>query len=190
MLKNTAALTLVLLALAGMNAAAADHFKIDPVHSVAVFRINHAGFSYTYGLAPNLEGEFTFDPADPAACSISVTAPALDISTEHAERDEKILGEDLLNGVDFRTIQFKSTACKEVEKGKYEIIGDLTLLAVTKPITVQAEFVGMGPGYDNEVRCGFDAKFTIKRSDFGITAGLPAIGDEVQLTIGIEGVRD
>jgi len=187
------ATTLLAAAIFGMlapeAAPAADVYKLDPVHSVAVFKTKHLGVSYTYGLAPNLEGEFTYDPDNPEACAITVTAPALDITTEHRERDDHVLGEDFLNAVEHRTMQFRGTGFKKTGESTYEVTGDLTILAVTKPITIEAEFVGCGPVQEGEIRCGFDARFTIKRSDFGISAYLGPVGDEVTLMVGIEGIK-
>lgn len=169
---------------------AADTYKLDPVHSMAVFKINHLGFSNTYGLAPNFEGEFTYDAGDASKCAINVTGKALDITTENSERDDHVLGKDFLNAGEFETMSFKSAEWKETEKGKYEIKGDLTLLGVTKPVTVQAELVGSGTDMKGTSRCGFDALLKIKRSDFGVSAFLPAVGDEVTLMIAIEGIKE
>lgn len=171
------------------GAFAADNYKLDPVHSVAIFKINHLGFSNTYGLAPNLEGEFTYDAEDASKCSITVTVKALDITTENTDRDDHVLGEDFLNAAEFETMSFKSTAWKETEKGKYEVAGDLTILGAAKPVTIQAELVGCGTDMQGNGRCGFDALLKIKRSDFGNSTMLPAIGDDVTLMIGIEGIK-
>ena len=179
----------VVILLSG-TAGAADNYKLDPVHSVAVFKINHLGFSHTYGLAPNLEGEFTYDAQDASKCSIHVSLKALNITTENTERDDHVLGEDFLNAAEFETMSFKSTEWKEGEKGKYEVTGELTLLGVTKPVTVQAELVGFGTDIQGTDRCGFDALLKIKRSDFGNTKALPAVGDDVTLMIGIEGIKE
>lgn len=171
------------------SAVGAETYDIDPVHSVAVFRIKHLGVSYTYGLFPNLSGSFTYDPEDPAACAIEVTASLRDMTTEHPDRDSHLRSEDFFNAAKFAVITFKSTEWKEGEKGKYEVAGELTLLGVTRPVTVAAEWVGRGTDMHGDDRCGFDATLTIKRSDFGMDGFLDAAGDEVRLQIGIEGIK-
>jgi len=67
--------------------------------------------------------------------------------------------------------------------------GALTLRGITKPLTVKLERTGRGPGMRGEYRSGFETTFTIKRTDFGMDALLPALGDEVRLTVAVEGIR-
>ncbi|MBP8129644.1 MAG: polyisoprenoid-binding protein [Candidatus Hydrogenedentes bacterium] len=184
-----AALLLGFLCFPVSDAVAGDVYQLDPVHSAVVFKVKHLGCSYTYGLAPNLEGEFTYDPEDPGSCSISVTVPAPDITTEHAERDKHVLSEELLNAAKYPTMTFQSTGVKTSAGNRCEVSGNLTIMGVTRAVTFQAELVGCIDDERAGSRCGFDAQFTIKRSDFGFTAFLPAIGDEVTLMIGIEGVK-
>lgn len=165
-------------------------YEIDPIHSVAVFKIKHLNVSYTYGLFPNLSGEFYYDPENPSANTIKVTAPVLDMTTKHEGRDEHLLNEDFLNAPDFGEITFESTAWEAVSPGKFMVTGNLTLLAVTKEVTVLAELVGCAEGREGEKRCGFDARLTINRSDFGMGLMVGPVGEEVSLMIGIEGIRE
>jgi polyisoprenoid-binding protein YceI len=170
-------------------AAGADTFDIDPVHSVAVFRIKHLGVSYTYGLFPNLTGSFTFDAEDPAACAIEVTASLSEMTTRNTDRDTHLRSEDFFDAAKHPAITFKSTEWKALEDGQYEVTGDLTLLGVTRSVTVPVEWVGRAVDPRGDDRCGFDANLAIKRSDFGMDGFLDMIGDEVRLHIGIEGIR-
>jgi polyisoprenoid-binding protein YceI len=184
------ALALVCAALLAVPAQAQEGtYALDPVHSVAVFKIKHLNVSYTYGLFPNLAGEFYYDPEDPTANTIQVTAPVPDMTTEHEGRDTHLQNEDFLNATEFGEVSFTSTAWEELSPGKFKVTGNLTLLAVTKEVTVLAEFVGCGEGREGEKRCGFDAKLTINRSDFGMDLMVGPVGDEVTLMIGIEGIQ-
>ncbi len=64
------------------------------------------------------------------------------------------------------------------------MIGNLTLHGVTKPVVLEVHFIGAGINpIDKAYTVGFEATATIKRSDFGVTTYVPAIGDEVQLNI-------
>jgi len=64
------------------------------------------------------------------------------------------------------------------------ITGNLTLHGVTKPVVLHVRFIGAGVNpIDKAYTVGFEATGTIKRSDFGVTTYLPAVGDEVQLSI-------
>ena len=183
------ALALVCAAVLAVPAFAQEGvYELDPVHSAAVFKIKHMNVSYTYGILPNLTGAFEYHPDDPAANTIKVSAPVIDMTTEHEGRDQHLEGPDFFNVSEFGEISFESTKWEEISPGKFKVTGDLTLLAVTKETTVIAELVGCGEGREGETRCGFDAQFLINRSDFGMGAMVGPIGDEVQLTVGIEGV--
>lgn len=172
---------------AGVHAA---EYLIDPVHSASVFRVNHLGFSYTYGLVPNLEGSFTFDAEKPEDAKITVQANVSDLTTQYFQRDAHLKNEDFFDVEKYPAMRFESASWKPLEGNRYEVTGDLTILAVTKPITITVEFVGEGEGMRGEYRAGFDTQFTIKRSDFGMDYMLEGIGDEVTINVGIEGIRE
>jgi polyisoprenoid-binding protein YceI len=72
--------------------------------------------------------------------------------------------------------------------------GNLTIAGVTKPVRLDVKSMNCGihpmdPKKEKFV-CGFDAETKIKRSDFGVTFALPAVGDDMQLFIGVEGIRN
>ena len=186
MLRN---LALAALLTGAALTAGADDYDLDPVHSVAVYKINHLGTSYSYGLCTDITGTFTFDPQNLAACAIDATVPVANLETKNDMRDDHLLGADWFNAKAFSTITFKSTKWEKAKDGHYKVTGDLTILGKTKEVTFTAEHVGTKDGLRGETRCGFDTTFTIKRSDFGMTGMLENIGDEVTLTIGLEGVK-
>ena len=69
--------------------------------------------------------------------------------------------------------------------------GNLTIMGVTKPVTLKITHMKCGVHPFNKKNvCGFDATASIKRSDFGVKYGLPAIGDEMQLDFEVEAVKD
>ena len=173
------------------SAKVASDFKIDGVHSSVIFKINHLGTSNFYGRINMAEGEFTFDPASPDSASINVTLKTDNIDSGNAQRDGHLKSPDFFDAKQFPTITFKSTGVKKVGDG-YQLTGDLTLHGQTKPIT--AKFVHIGEkdaGAKFGYRSGFEATFTIKRSDFGMKfmAENGMLGDEVAVTASLEGVR-
>ena len=70
-----------------------------------------------------------------------------------------------------------------------EVAGELTLRGVTKPVTATVKEVGSGKGPKGEERIGFETSFQLKRSDFDIKYGLPAISDDVFVTVTCEGIK-
>jgi hypothetical protein len=98
-----------------------------------------------------------------------------------------INSDDFLNVGKFPTATFKATTIKLTGKRTADITGDLTLRGVTKPVTVAATFnqAGVNP-VDRTYSLGFAGKAKIKRTDFGVSAYAPALGDEVTLELEAE----
>jgi polyisoprenoid-binding protein YceI len=178
---------------AAATRAAANSFKIDSVHSSVVYRIRHLGVSNFYGRFGNKSGTFTLDPASPETASINVTIEAESVDSGNPNRDKHLKSPDFFNAVQFPTITFKSTSVKKTGEHTFEVTGDLTLLGQAKPVTAKLEYFGekdTGPKFGH--RAGFEATFTIKRTDFGMsfmTEG-GALGNEVTVIAAMEGTKE
>jgi polyisoprenoid-binding protein YceI len=180
---------LVLIVLVASTARAADTYAVDPVHSSVSFMISHAGISYIHGRFDDFTGNFTIDKSDPAKSSFELSIKVDSVDTNNKKRDEHLRAPDFFNAKQFPVLTFKSTKVKAVEGG-YEVSGDLTLHGVKKPVTFTLK------GGDKTVefpkgmqRLGFIGSTVIKRSDFDMKAMLEALGDDVHITFGVEGVK-
>lgn len=169
--------------------AASGAYTVDAVHSTVIFRIKHMNAGYSYGRFNDLAGTFLLDDARPEASSIAITVQTESIDTANEKRDQHLRSPDFFSAKEFPTITFKSTQVKK-SGSAFEVVGDLTLHGVTKPVTATVEPSGTGKGRQGESLAGLEARFTIKRSDFGMTTYLPtALGDEVNLIVALEGAR-
>ncbi len=166
----------------------AESYTVDPVHSVVLFRIEHLKVGAFHGRFDKISGSFTVDEA--GAGSVEVTVDAASVNTGNEQRDGHLKSPDFFNVKQFPSITFKSNALKRVDGKTYEAVGQLTLHGVTKPLTVTLERIGSGKGMQGEYRTGFEAIFTIKRSDFGMNWRLDLLGDEVRVTVAVEGIRE
>ena len=172
------------------NTQATEAYKVDPVHTTAIFRIKHLGVTYFYGRFNETTGSFTLNTEDPSEMIFDVQIKTESVDTNSAKRNNHLKSPDFFNAKQFPTISFKSKSVQSSGENLYTVAGDLTLHGVTKPITVQMEFVGEGDqGPQSRYRAGFDVTFTIKRSDFGMNYMQGMLGDEVTLMVGLEGVR-
>ena len=180
------ALVLVTTALLAAPLRAADTYKVDPVHSTVIFRINHLGTSWVYGRFDDVAGTFSVDDKTP---SFDFTVNADSVDTNNKQRDTHVKSADFFSVKEFPTITFKSTTVASTGDKKYDVTGDLTLHGVTKSITVPLEFVGAA---DTKMgsRAGYEAHFSVKRSDYGMDKMVGMIGDEVYLTVSFEGVKE
>lgn len=179
-----------LIAAASFSAQAADKYDIDPTHTQVQFTYNHMGFSNITGRFDEVKGEFLFDAADPTKSSVSITIPVASISTGVAKLDEHLLKADFFDATQFPTATFKSTGVTAAGEGKLAVAGDLTIHGVTRPVVLDVTINGVGEHPMRKLpAAGFDASAKIKRSDFGVGAYVPAVGDEVTLSITVEATQ-
>jgi polyisoprenoid-binding protein YceI len=170
-------------------AVPANAWQIDPVHSSIVWRISHNnGAGIVYGRFDSFAGMIIADPADPASSRVQVTVDAASINSVVAKRDEDLRSEAYFNTASFPSISFVSTSVTSAdgEENAYEVTGDLTLLGVTRPLTVVVRQLAVAQDMKGNPVTGFETSFKIKRSDFGMATGIPAIGDEVELMLAFE----
>ena len=171
-------------------ANAAD-YAIDTkgAHAFINFKIKHLGYSWLTGRFNTFEGDFSYDANQPNAAKITVNIDATSFDSNHAERDKHIRSADFLDVSKYPTAKFVST--KIVDKGdnKLEVMGDLTLHGVTKPVTIAANKIGEGKDPWGGYRAGFSGTTTIRLGDFGIPEKLGPASRNVELELHVEGIR-
>jgi polyisoprenoid-binding protein YceI len=172
----------------GLVAHSADTYKIDPVHSSVLFSIKHLGVTDFYGGFNEIAGTVSFDSAAPAKSSVQLTIPVESLATRNPKRDQHLKSPDFFNAKQFPILAFKSSKV-EGTGSTYKVTGDFSLHGVTKPITVEFKRGNDGKGMTGEVRGGGETRFTIKRSDYGMTFMQDALGDDVNIILSLEGVK-
>lgn len=178
---------------AGAPAIAADApargpFRFDRGHTYINFAIDHFGFSTANGFFTAFDPTITFDPAKPEKTKIELTIDAASINTAWPARDAELKGEHFFNVAQYPTITYKSTKVERTGETTAKLTGSLTLLGVTKPLVLDVKLNKRGPHAfrpSTEV-FGFTATGILKRSEFGMTALLPGLSDDVVLTVGAE----
>ena len=171
-------------------AAAEETYTIDPVHSQPIFEVRHMGFSIQRGSFTKASGKITLDRAAKKG-SVEVTIDATSIKTIDPKLDTHVKGEDFFNVDKYPTIAFKSTNFTFDGDRVVSMDGELTLLGVTKPVTlaVANEVCGEHP-FNKRPMCGAEASVTVKRSEWGMKYGIPkAVADDVHIIIPIEAYK-
>ncbi|MFD1951058.1 YceI family protein [Sphingomonas arantia] len=167
------------------NAAAvqAGSYATDPNHSQVAFAINHFGFNVYNGLFGNITGTLTLDPKAPKAAKVVIDVPVAEVVTTSAKLNEHLKTADFFDTAKFPTAHFESTSV--VPQGtRAKITGNLTLHGVTRPVTLDARFVGTGANPMSKAQTvGFEATTQIQRSQFGIVKYVPGVADTVDLRI-------
>ena len=165
-------------------------YVLEPVHTQILFFCDHLGFSKSQGEFLKFSGRFTFDPDNLQASKAEVTIDANSIDMDHEKWNDHMRNEDFFNVNKFPTIEFKSTKVEVESEQTAQVHGDLTIIGQTHPVVLNVKYnkSGVHPFSGNYIS-GFSATTTIKRSRYGMTYGLPALGDDVEIRLEIEGER-
>lgn len=163
----------------------AGTYQVDPGHTQVLFAYNHLGFTQNMGILTQPSGSLTLDPKALSQAKVSISFPIANIRTGVAALDEHMMKPDLFDAAKFPTATFTSTSIKVDENDhEAEITGNLTIKGVTREVTLDADFVGAGVNpMTKKETVGFNAEAVIKRSDFGLNAFVPAVGDSIELKI-------
>ena len=192
-------ITLGALALAVPLAASAapENYTLDPYHTFPHFAVEHFGVSMFWGRFDRSSGKFMIDRAAKKA-SLELTVNTASVSTGENDKgsrprslDEHLRSADFFNVAEFPRMTFKAADVKFNGDNPAEISGELTLLGVTRPLTLKVErWVCKDNPFNKKSMCGGNASGALKRSDFGMKYALPAVSDEVRLYVGFEGYKD
>jgi len=168
-----------------------ERYSFDKAHTQILFFVDHLGFSKSQGEFLEYDGHFVFDTVQPEKSRVEITINTAGIDMDDEKWDTHMKNEDFFNVEKFPDMTFKSTGIEVTGENTANITGDLTLLGVSKPMTLDVTHnkSGKHPFGDKYVS-GFSARASLKRSDFGMTYGLPMIGDDVDIMIEVEGIRD
>ena len=187
----------VLAAVPLVAAAAPESFTLDPYHSSVLFAIDHLGLSTVHGRFDKFAGKFAIDRAakkgdvDLTIDTASVNTNDSDKGSRQRSRDEHLRSADFFNAAEFPKMTYKSTNVVFTGDNPTSVEGNLTLLGVTKPVSLKIDRFKCNPASATaKERCGGDGSGKVKRSDFGMSRGVPQIGDELQLTISFEANKD
>lgn len=177
----------------------AGSYVLDKSHASLIFKVDHLGFSNYTARFKRFDAQLQFDPANLAASRVNVTIEARSIETDFPDPakldfNAELQNEKWLNAAKFPEITFRSTKVNVIGRNKVRIDGELTLRGVTRPMTLHATYNGgyAGHPFDPQARIGFSAHGELKRSEFGISYGVPApgskfgVGDAVNVIIEAE----
>jgi polyisoprenoid-binding protein YceI len=167
----------------------AGTYALDKRHASLIAKIPHLGGFSRYTLRfTGLDGGFTYDPANWQATKVSFSVNPASADTGDPAFNKDIAG--FLHADKYPAITFASTAVQGGAEGRGTVTGDLTFHGVTKPVTLNVVFNGVGPGLMGAgTRMGFSGSTRIKRSDYGVTAVSQWAGDDVDLLFEVEFVK-
>jgi len=176
--------------------AATTTWNIDPVHSVAEFKVKHMMISNVKGQFGKVTGTLTLDETDLTKSKATASLEASSIETRDAQRDAHLKSADFLHVEKFPSLSFSSTRISLVRDGELAVEGDLTIRGVTRKVVFNVE--GPTPPTKDpwgNTRVGVSATTRINRKDYGLTwnaaleTGGILVGDEVTITLEVEFIK-
>lgn len=166
-------------------------YVIDPVHTFVGFAAQHLVVGQVRGRFERVAGIVTI-AEEPTASSLEVTVETASISTMFAARDEDLRSDRFLDCGAHPTMTYRSTRVIERPRGEWQVLGQLTIRGITKPVPLTVRFGGSITDSQGKPRASFSASATLTRSDFGVVAeltqeaGSMRIGDDITLDIEAE----
>src|SRR3954447_23912240 len=192
MLKRILAATLLIVSLPALadqkagakapSAAQVQKFEIDNNHTQVSFTYNHFGFSNPSARLEQIKGSIELNQQDWSKSSVNVTMPLAGLHTGVERLDAHLKSADFFDAEKNPDITFKSTHVEKAGENALKVTGDLSTHGVSKPVTLDVKINKIGENKMMQTTsAGFDADTTIKRSDWGVGAYVPAVSDEVHI---------
>jgi polyisoprenoid-binding protein YceI len=184
------ALLLGLAVCATPSWAAPESYTIDSRHTYPRWAVSHHGFSIYRGQFNRTSGKLVLDWAAKTG-SIEVDVDTASINTGDAAFDKDLRGASWFDTERHPKMTYRATTVRFEKDVPVEATGELTFLGVTRPLTLTIAGAKCGTHpVSKKALCGAEVTGSLRRSEFGMKASLPSIGDEVRLTIEIEAFRD
>jgi len=170
--------------------ARAGSYKLDPDHASVLFAVSHFGFSTFRGRFDTLSGSLNFDSENPEKSNVTIEIQTDSLHTGVGKLDALLLADDMFSSGGSPVIQFTSTEINQTSEKTGQIKGIVTVKGISKPVTLEARFIGSGTNpLTRDRTVGFSATTTIQRSAFGLKNWLPFVGDTVDITVDVEFVE-
>lgn len=167
------------------SSLAAETMKLDQAHTSLVFRVMHMNTSWVYGSFADLSGSMSWDDADAAKSSLSITVKTTSVNTGQPKRDEHLRNADFFLSAEFPEATFASKSFTKTGDKTWDVKGTLTVRGKAEDVTVKLEKTGeSNTPRGNKV--GFHATFVMDRMAHGISYGPDALGKNVEFMAGLQ----
>ncbi len=168
----------------------AANYQLEPVHTQILFFCDHLGFSKSQGEFLKFEGGFSFDPDDLAASNVEITIDTASIDMDNQKWNDHMKNQDFFDVENFPTMTFISTSVEPLSENTMNVHGNLTILDHTEAVVLSVTHNKSGKHpFSGKYTAGFSATTQVKRSLFGMTYGLPALGDDIEIRLEVEGQK-
>ena len=165
-------------------AAVSETYEINPKSSSVLFKVRFLWTTNIEGcFCGGVSGRVSFDPDAPQESTVKLEIKTDTLNTGVTQLNNQIKAPAFLDVEKFPLITFKNTSAQRVNDQQYTLTGNLTFHGVTKPLTLRSNLVSQSKDSKGGSHTGSDIYLVIKRSEFGIKANSPVVGDDIFLTI-------
>jgi polyisoprenoid-binding protein YceI len=170
-------------------------WDIDTAHSTIEVSAKHMMFTTVKARFTDFKGTIVTHDADPTQSSVTVEIDANSITSGNDQRDNHLRTSDFLDVPNNPTIIFTSTRIEPLGGNTLRVTGDLTMRGVTKPVTLDAEFLGQGANPWGKQVAGFTGEATVNRKDWGVNwnapleAGGVLVSDNLKVSVDIQAAK-
>ena len=170
-------------------------YSIVPAHSRVGFVARHAMITKVRGAFNDIEGSGFFDAEQPSLSTLNVTIQTTSVDTRNADRDGHLRSDDFFAADTYPTLEYSSTTITPVDDSNFEVVGDLTIKGITRPVTLDLEMAGTAVDPWGNTRLGLEGSAVVNRKDWGLTwntaldAGGVMVGDKITLEFEISAVK-
>jgi polyisoprenoid-binding protein YceI len=168
----------------------AANYRLEPVHTQILFFCDHLGFSKSQGEFLKFDGSFSFDPNDPAVSKVEISIDTASIDMDNQKWNDHMKNQDFFDVEKFPTMTFISTKIEPLSDQTMNVHGNLTILGHSEVVVLNVTHNKSGEHpFSGKYTAGFSATTHVKRSLYGMTYGLPALGDDIEIRLEVEGQR-
>jgi polyisoprenoid-binding protein YceI len=174
---------LPMLGTSDVTKVAAGNYNVEPDHTQIGWTVNHLGVSLFSGMFSKASGTLNIDPKNLGRTKVSISVPVASVQTSNAKLTGELTGEAWFDAAKYPALTFVSTKVTSTGATTADITGNLTIHGVTRPVTIEAVFTGVGSSMKKQAIIGFTGSADIKRTDFGMKTLIPLVSDAVHLSI-------
>jgi polyisoprenoid-binding protein YceI len=166
-------------------------YAVDKAHSQVQFKVKHLGITTVTGSFRDFEIDLDLDPEDLSSLQTSATIQTATIDTGIERRDGHLRSGDFFEAETYPTLTFVSTGTRNVSGNQFELLGDLTIRDVTKPVVLTVEMAGPVTDMEGKPRVAFTASTRIDRKDYGlqwnrVVEGVNVVSDDVDIVLDLQ----
>lgn len=162
-------------------------YKLDRAHASLLFKVQHLGLSTYVGRFNDFNASLDFDPENMTASRLDGVIEIASLDINNTALAEDLLSSTWFDAANYPQAIFNTKSVQPKSDTEFEFIGDLNWRGVTKEVSIDGVFHGGASNIlTGKYTLGFSATTSILRSDFGMDAYIPIVGDQINIEVYVE----